>query len=134
MELFCECFYKLIVKYGEEEDKFYSTGIIFDDDLYSPDFTAMGNIVLIRSSIANHISIWDFHEKEYKPVLCCNKNQDLICKTLNCNFVDHKRFHGTKSRKGYVRTRWKFGKQEFDLVMLNVVRGSLQLDQCPLVS
>jgi len=80
MELFCEWFSKLIVKNREDEDRFYSTGIIFDDNLSSSDFTAMGNIVLIRNSIANNISIWDFQEKEFKSIYCCNKNQELISK------------------------------------------------------
>jgi len=39
--------------------------------------------------------------------------------------VDHKRFQGTKSRKGYLRTKWKFGTQECNLINIHLYHDDL---------
>jgi len=119
LNLFCQYFYDEIIN-ENEEDKFYTTGIIFNENILSPDFTALGIIILIRRSILDYTSIWDFKEQEFKSIFFCNSNQGLLSTVSDCKFVQHGRFKGTNSRKGYLKTKLKFGSKECDLVNIHL--------------
>ena len=100
------------------EDKYFSTGVIYEYDLSSPNFTAIGSLYLIRTSISSNVTVWDFKEEVYKPFIILERS--TVINASSCRYIQHKRFQGTRSRKGFLRSRWKFGNQELNMVCTNL--------------
>lgn len=124
VQFFCDQLETVFKKSGTEntnsstQNAFYSTGLIYEPDINSPQFTAMGNLFLIHQELldTNLVQVWDRIERTFKPIQHHNPDQSPIFNANECNFVFHQRFPNRKSRKGWIHSRWKFGNQEIDFV------------------
>jgi hypothetical protein len=99
---------------------FYSTGLIADYDKTSSNFTALASLFLIQPSVLPHFQLWNFREQRFHTLLASDNgflfNHQPCVSTANYAGAHHRRFLGTKSRKGFLLTKWKFGSLEVDLV------------------
>ncbi len=104
-------------------EKFHSStyqnsGIIFDPDLKSPNFTAMGSMIWTLPSVASTLQIWNFELEKYESYGSLNLNA-LKTFTPDINgfsWVNAKRFLNTKSRKGFMQFRFQWKSTEFEAV------------------
>jgi hypothetical protein len=116
MDVFLQSFEEIIGKNKQDEDLFYSSGIIYESDIAAPSFTAMGMAILCRKSIIDKVSLWSFAEKEFVPMESISASQTCTLEASQCAAAHHARFRGTKSRKGYFQVRLKICGQSLDLV------------------
>jgi inositol-1,4,5-trisphosphate 5-phosphatase len=85
----------------------WSSGLLYEEDMQSANFTAMASLFILNSHALAHFELWDFlQEKFLKP-----KEFQLLPKFVQAvsqiPFARHFRFEGTKSRKGFLQTKWK---------------------------
>src|SRR5437868_2139873 len=75
------------------ENRYYSSGLIYEPDIKSPQFTAMGNIFFIHQDLLdnNFVQVWDRLEQVFKPIQYHNSDQLQIINANKCNFIFHQR-------------------------------------------
>jgi len=71
------------------------------------------------------VQVWDFLENRFKQFREINPNCDKQISVSKCPFVKYKRFKGTKSRKGFLQTKWKVNDKEFDLLNIHLYHDDL---------
>lgn len=104
---------KIIHSYSE---KLYSSGLLFEEDLQSPNFTALASLFLLNPKALKCALVWNFEEKSWKNLSEYNKEQKFLLPISSAPFVRHFRFEGTKSRKGFLQTKWKLINLEYSFV------------------
>jgi len=108
---------KIIHSYSE---KLYSSGLLFEEDLQSPNFTALASLFLLNPKALKCALVWNFEEKSWKNLSEYNKEQKFLLPISSAPFVRHFRFEGTKSRKGFLQTKWKLINLEYSFINIHM--------------
>ena len=134
LDLFCEYLAKISSELGEYMNThFISSGLIHEIDDRSHNFTAMASLFFLNKTASNSVSIWNFRSSSFEELLTLHSDGEVKLNFSSDHpFAHHKRFKGTKSRKGFLQTRWKFFEAQIDLVRLSfrIDFNSHSLDQC----
>eukprot|EP01147_Barroeca_monosierra_P010289 gene10289-2435_t len=109
---------------------YYCTSVaILDTDFDSDDFTALGNIYLIRNEVS--AALWDFDQKKYCSVSMhqCfeSSSKDSLGYFRRHRFPNHFYPQVEWTRKGYCQTRWQLNKHELELVNLHLFHDASNL-------
>lgn len=99
-----------------EEDKYCTTGLIYEPDLKAANFAALGCLFMAKQSILDLVRVWNFKENTFESCFSHKHNHNMQIFAQNCSFVLNNRFYNTKSRKGFQHSKWQIGNKIFDLV------------------
>jgi len=75
---------------------------------------------LLSLALVDDIQVWDYEANDWFPITKYNPHQKACLAVDHQSFVHHRRFEGTKSRKGYLHTKWRLGQTEFELVNVHL--------------
>jgi hypothetical protein len=101
---------------NKKKTRYHFSGLIHDKEISTSDFTALGVLFLVKDSIATKTQIWNFEGQEYTSIWSWEDREKFSVLLDSTPSAHHRRFKNTKSRKGYLFTKWKIGKKEFSLV------------------
>jgi hypothetical protein len=137
---FCDALQYLLCEALISEDSsapnhlYLTTGLISNWDTSSSQFTALASLFFIHRSIISNVEVWDFNQQQFKFITTNretpfmvdtskvdgddlqNGNSNNFCVSDGSRWSNHHKFFNTKSRKGFLHTKWKIEDLHLDLV------------------